>query len=207
MNGKIHSGIFAAVISGFLTPQAVYALSPVDLGGALTDEQLSELRGGFVTLDNLEIAIGLEQLVAVDGETLVLNRLTIPNLNQVVDGGRIAAHVEQVVANARPNGNGIVVTAPQPAQTQASRGSENGSPSPGSVANASQSSGTASAPSVSAPLRVSSELHAGSWMTIIQNRLDGKVIQNIQQLNIELNNLGAAYRLPQGIRDSLPMMY
>lgn len=46
-------------------------------------------------------------------------------------------------------------------------------------------------------------LDSGSWTTIIQNNLDGAYIQNLQQLNIELNNLGQAWRLPSSIRDSM----
>lgn len=47
----------------------------------LSEHELASLRGGFV-LDNLEIAIGLEQIVAVNGDTLVINRLQIPDLNR-----------------------------------------------------------------------------------------------------------------------------
>ena len=46
-------------------------------------------------------------------------------------------------------------------------------------------------------------LDNGSWMTLIQNNVDGAVIQNMQQLNIELNNLGQAWRLPPNFQDSL----
>jgi len=46
-------------------------------------------------------------------------------------------------------------------------------------------------------------LDNGSWMTLIQNNVDGAVIQNTQQLNIELNNLGQAWRLPPNFQDSL----
>jgi hypothetical protein len=46
----------------------------------LDDAALSELRGGFL-LGDLEIAIGLEQIVAINGEIQVINQLNIPNLN------------------------------------------------------------------------------------------------------------------------------
>ena len=45
---------------------------------SLADTELDQLRGGFV-MNNLEISIGLEQVLAVNGQTLVVNRLTIPN--------------------------------------------------------------------------------------------------------------------------------
>jgi hypothetical protein len=52
--------------------------------------------------------------------------------------------------------------------------------------------------------RVSSNM-AGSngWMTVVQNSLDNTVIQNLHQLNIELNNLGAGTRFPARFSDQL----
>lgn len=52
-------------------------------------------------------------------------------------------------------------------------------------------------------LITSGVLDNGSWMTLIQNNVDGAVIQNMQQLNIELNNLGQTGRLPPNVQDSL----
>lgn len=49
----------------------------------LDSAALDQQRGGF-SLGGLEISIGLEQVVAVNGETLIINRLTIPNLNQQI---------------------------------------------------------------------------------------------------------------------------
>jgi hypothetical protein len=46
-------------------------------------------------------------------------------------------------------------------------------------------------------------LDNGSWMTLIQNNVDGAVIQNMEQLNIELNNLGQTWRLPPNFQDSM----
>lgn len=43
----------------------------------------------------------------------------------------------------------------------------------------------------------------GSWTTLIQNNVNGAIIQNMQQLNIELNNLGQTWRLPPNFRDSM----
>ena len=62
---------------------------------ALPDAELAMLRGGFV-LDGLEIAIGLEQLVAVNGETLVVNRLNIPDLNQAMSSDRLTQQMQQM---------------------------------------------------------------------------------------------------------------
>ncbi|KPQ02948.1 MAG: hypothetical protein HLUCCO03_00290 [Marinobacter sp. HL-58] len=113
----------------------------------LSDPELSEYRGGFL-MDDLEISIGLEQVVGINGDTLVVNRLTIPNLNQTVNGGLVDHQMETVLE----------------------------------VISANRSGGA----------RVSSNM-AGTngWMTVVQNNLDSTVIQNMHQLNIELNNLGA----------------
>lgn len=125
----------------------------------LSDPELSEYRGGFL-MDNLEISIGLEQIVGINGDTLVINRLTIPNLNQTVNGRLVDHQMETVVE----------------------------------VINANQDGGA----------RVSSNLAGpNGWMTVIQNNLDSTVIQNIHQLNIELNNLGAGGQFPAKFSDQL----
>ncbi|HEX7038394.1 MAG TPA: hypothetical protein VF210_21700 [Pseudomonadales bacterium] len=49
----------------------------LELPGALTDEQLDELRGGF-TADGLWIGFALEQVVRLDGESLGEVRLELP---------------------------------------------------------------------------------------------------------------------------------
>ena len=71
----------------------------------LSDEQLSEYRGGFL-MDNLEISIGLEQVVGINGDTLVVNRLTIPNLNQAVNGGLVDHQTETVLEVISANRSG-----------------------------------------------------------------------------------------------------
>lgn len=125
----------------------------------LSDPQLSEYRGGFLT-DSLEISIGLEQVVGINGDTLVINRLTIPNLNQTVNDRLVDHQLETVVE----------------------------------VISANRSGGA----------RVSSNMAGpGGWMTVVQNNLDSTVIQNMHQLNIELNNLGAGNQLPARFSDQL----
>ncbi len=95
---------FAAVLLLVSIPSAA-ELSLTAL--PLADEVLANQRGGFV-VGNLEIAIGLEQLVAVNGETVVVSRLYIPNLNQ---DGRNEAIVSQLeTALAVPDlGEGTVI--------------------------------------------------------------------------------------------------
>lgn len=130
----------------------------LELFSAMNDVELATQRGGF-SLGDLEIAIGLEQVVSVNGEMLAINRLTIPNLNQVVSGQMAPHRIETVlgIINTEHNGQALVSTATS----------------------------------------------AGGWMTLIQNDLNGSVIQNARQLNIELNNLGSGYRIPDSLRNPI----
>lgn len=90
--------VLALVFAGTLlaAPASAGAIFPAQ---ALTDDELAALRGGFL-LDDLEIRIGLEQVVSVDGETLAINRLNIPNLNQMSNGRTVPHTVETIVGKA-----------------------------------------------------------------------------------------------------------
>lgn len=70
-------------------------------GAALADEELDRLRGGFLQ-DGLEISIGLDQIVAVNGQELIVNRLTIPDLNRRISG-EVASRMETVVQVMQPD--------------------------------------------------------------------------------------------------------
>lgn len=97
-----HPRLLAISLLWFATSSPV-AMAELNLSAEpLEDTELSELRGGF-QMDNLEIAIGLEQIVAVNGETMVVNRLTIPNLNQVVSGRGVDHQFETVLEMVGPN--------------------------------------------------------------------------------------------------------
>ena len=89
--GKYMAMLVVLLLSGPLQAELEMAERP------LSDSELAELRGGFL-LEGLEISIGLEQLVAVNGETLVINRLTIPNLNQLGKGDHLLQQMESVLA-------------------------------------------------------------------------------------------------------------
>lgn len=123
----------------------------------MNDPELAAHRGGFM-LGNLEIAIGLEQIIAIDGESLVINRLNIPNLNQVVGDRGLQHKLETVLQVSAPGQGGTTI--------------------------------------------VSSSFGSG-WLSQIQNSLDNTVIQNIQQLNIELNNIGSGQPSPFQLGDQL----
>ncbi|MGM0952988.1 MAG: hypothetical protein ACQEW7_08410 [Pseudomonadota bacterium] len=74
----------------------------------LTDAELAQLRGGFM-LDGLEIAIGLEQVVAINGETQVINRLRIPNLNQQLNNEQLMQQMESVLVTQGAGPEGVRV--------------------------------------------------------------------------------------------------
>tara|TARA_B100002019_G_scaffold282547_1_gene287900 strand:- start:419 stop:910 length:492 start_codon:yes stop_codon:yes gene_type:complete len=151
-------GLVAGLVAGALPVNA----ESLSVAQPLTDVELAAQRGGFV-LDNFEISIGLEQVISVNGDTLAVNRLTIPNLNQMGNESVVPHQVQSMLSlvDATPNGQALV----------------------------SASSGS------------------GGWLTLIQNDLNGTVIQNARQLNIELRNLGAGYRLPDHMKNpTLPFL-
>ncbi|KAA1175676.1 hypothetical protein FWJ25_00625 [Marinobacter salinexigens] len=71
------------MITILLSTTFVVRAESLYLESPLSDASLDGLRGGFL-LDDLEIMIGLEQAISVNGELMAINRLTIPNLNQLV---------------------------------------------------------------------------------------------------------------------------
>lgn len=149
-----------AILTLSMTTLSLSTQAELRLGVApLSDPELAEYRGGFL-MDNLEISIGLEQIVGINGDTMVINRLTIPNLNQAV-GNRLVDHQMETVVE---------------------------------VISANQLGGA----------RVTNNMAGPSgWMTVIQNNIDSTVIQNMHQLNIELNNLGAGAQFPARFSDQL----
>lgn len=81
---KLQASLFCLAVLGAGLAQADMRVAETPL----TDAELAQLRGGFL-MDGLEIAIGLEQVVAVNGETRVINRIQIPNLNQPLSAGQL----------------------------------------------------------------------------------------------------------------------
>lgn len=92
---------------GVVLMQPLAAFSDAGMwADSLADQELAQLRGGFL-LGDLEISIGLEQVVAVNGENLVLTRLTIPDLNQQLDPGELTQVLETTLtlpASSLPEG-------------------------------------------------------------------------------------------------------
>lgn len=78
----------------------------------LNDAALSELRGGFA-LGDLEIAIGLEQIIAINGETQVINRLSIPNLNGTSPMAELISN-NHIVRNEMGNSSALIANQLRP---------------------------------------------------------------------------------------------
>lgn len=156
--GSMRRILSIGLASSFLGMAMPVVAESVFKVSALSDQELEAQRGGF-SWNNLEISIGLEQVISVNGETLAINRLNIPNLNQIVSGKAIPHEAETVLGliNFGQSGQALV----------------------------------------------SATSDTGGWMTLIQNDLNGAVIQNARQLNIELNNLGTGYRIPDNLREPI----
>ncbi|ENO15809.1 hypothetical protein J057_10671 [Marinobacter nanhaiticus D15-8W] len=137
----------------------------------MDEPALDQQRGGF-RLGHMEIEIGLEQVVAIDGQIEIINRLLIPNLNRPLSEGPVEQHIERVEV-AR------IVTAP----------STGGTPTVTTPAD------------VAGAVISATELRNGSWVTRIQNDMNERVIQNIRSLNIKLDNVGRAGRLSERFGD------
>lgn len=176
---------------GVAVPTLSLALDSLPLSDPLADNVLDQQRGGF-RIGNLEISIGLEQIVAINGDIQVVNRLTIPNLNQSIRDGVM----EQLVEIARPASGQSPGAKPSPASQSPTSPSQ--TPPRGSVAEVPVVRGGTDT-SVSVPaaaiarepaLVAASELRNGGWITQIQNSLDQTLIQNIRSLNIQIDNVG-----------------
>lgn len=102
----------AAVLWPMVGAQAELKLMSLSAGSAptelalaepeLPDDVLEQQRGGFL-VGNLEISIGLEQVVAVNGETVAVSRLHIPNLNQHSGIPEIDQQLETALTLATPD--------------------------------------------------------------------------------------------------------
>lgn len=98
LSGLLRAGIVATalVVAAPVSAELDLRATP------LADEELDRLRGGFLR-GGLEISIGLDQIVNVNGEQLVVNRLIIPNLNQRVGDRAMDYSRETIVQVMQPD--------------------------------------------------------------------------------------------------------
>lgn len=170
---RLMAGLVLTV--GIGVPGVSLALERLPFSDPLKDVVLEQQRGGF-RIGNLEISIGLEQVVAINGDIQIINRLLIPNLNQPIQEGLVEQRVEVAEANATQ------ITTPAPS-LQSEKPSAPVTPTP-------STGGPAITVAPQPVVVAATELRNGGWITQIQNSVDQTMIQNIRSLNIKLNNVG-----------------
>lgn len=83
--------LIAALRRGLPVVLWVLAASPAMAGGtkdpfrawhAVPDRELATMRGGFITSDGLNISVGLEQVVTINGEVKVRNTINLTDLGR-----------------------------------------------------------------------------------------------------------------------------
>lgn len=120
---------------------------PFVLWQKLPDTELAKMRGGFITSDGLNINVGLERLVMIDGTVKTRFKMDLSGLGRS-QGAPIPLSTDQNKSiQIVQNGDHNVVTADVPAN------------------------------------------FAGGALTIIQNSLDSKLIQNYTTLQIDVSGM------------------
>lgn len=95
------------------------ALDTFILWPIVPDEELSELRGGFISADGLEINVGLEQLVMIDGSLKTQFRLNLSGLSRKPDQAQAASTDQSKLLQFIQTGDKNLVTPDVPANFSA----------------------------------------------------------------------------------------
>jgi hypothetical protein len=77
----LHVSVWLA-LAGYAAP-ALAASGPGDDWTPVKDEQLEQMRGGFTTASGLQVSLGIERLVAINGELVARTRVDISDLNHM----------------------------------------------------------------------------------------------------------------------------
>jgi hypothetical protein len=77
----LHVSVWLA-LAGYAAP-ALAASEPGDDWTPVKDEQLEQMRGGFTTGSGLQVSLGIERLVAINGELVARTRVDISDLNHM----------------------------------------------------------------------------------------------------------------------------
>lgn len=120
---------------------------PFVLWQKVPDRELAKMRGGFITSDGLNINVGLERLVMIDGTVKTRFNLDLSGLGRPQDTPNPLPGDQNKMIQLVQNGEHNVVTADVPAS------------------------------------------FARGALTIIQNSLDGKLIQNLTTLQIDVSGM------------------
>jgi hypothetical protein len=79
----LHVSVWLA-LAGYAAPSAAATELPGDWT-PVNEELLDQMRGGFVTAEGLQVSLGIERLVSINGELVSRTRLDISNLNHLSD--------------------------------------------------------------------------------------------------------------------------
>jgi hypothetical protein len=79
----LHVSVWLA-LAGYAAP-TLAASEPADDWTPVKDEQLEQMRGGFTTASGLQVSLGIERLVAINGELVARTRVDISDLNHMSD--------------------------------------------------------------------------------------------------------------------------
>jgi hypothetical protein len=77
----LHVSVWLA-LAGYIAPCAA-APSAAEGWTPVTDAQLARLRGGFTTAAGLQMSLGIERLVSINGEIVARTRVDISDLNHL----------------------------------------------------------------------------------------------------------------------------
>jgi hypothetical protein len=88
---------------------------PFTLWQKVPDQELAKLRGGFITSDGLNINVGLEQLVMIDGTVKTRFNLDLSGLGRTSGGANPLASDQNKLIQLVQNGEHNLVTPDVPA--------------------------------------------------------------------------------------------
>jgi hypothetical protein len=101
----LHVSVWLA-LAGYAVPSAAAAEPDADWI-PVREEQLDQMRGGFISPGGLQVSLGIERLVSINGELVARTRLDISNLNHLSDEQlrqtRDALSSVKLIQNGRDN--------------------------------------------------------------------------------------------------------
>jgi hypothetical protein len=101
----LHVSVWLA-LAGYAVPSAATSEPDADWN-PVREEQLDQMRGGFISPGGLQVSLGIERLVSINGELVARTRLDISNLNHLSDEQlrqtRDALSSVKLIQNGRDN--------------------------------------------------------------------------------------------------------
>lgn len=179
---KTTHAILAAMLALTLQP-LVWAQSRYESMPRVSDEVLESLRGGFDLTPFLQVSIGIERVVLINGELVATSKLNISGLtNQLAQSTPLLAQLDGVGLNLIQNGPGNTIALSPP----------NTASSPSSIAVASQPTVTPGQPRITtnpSQIAINQPLNLPSASTIIQNTLNNQAITSLTTIDAKVMSL------------------